>query len=352
MSKRSYPAFLSVSQSLLLQAQWAWHGLVDACRWNLVLSTVLGDPEIRANVLKSLLLNSLSLASIYTFDILLLPLVKQKEQQNWLHRNIGWFYQLLWIFPVVGVSYYLNSTWCMTIAKRTHLLQHGSHGIASPQPVTYTGMLKSIATSAYRVVMVFTSVAISLALANVPVPYVGPFVGFLFVCWIDSYYLFEFVWVARGMSLSRRIRHLEERWAYYLAFGFPSSVLCNWGSPLANAAIFALVYPLFIIMALHAKPVPFDPYSPANSENDVVRHPSPFVPIRLPIFALVMWLNDWIVRFLSVGGKSRGGPMRRGISYSDLAESIEDGKEQRFEQPRVTSQTVPGRINIGRRKMD
>lgn len=29
----------------------------------------------------------------------------------------------------------------------------------------------------------------------------------------------RFIWIARGLSLSRRVRHLEERWAYYLAFG-------------------------------------------------------------------------------------------------------------------------------------
>ena len=30
----------------------------------------------------------------------------------------------------------------------------------------------------------------------------------------------RFVWIARGLPLSRRIRHLEERWAYYFAFGW------------------------------------------------------------------------------------------------------------------------------------
>lgn len=29
----------------------------------------------------------------------------------------------------------------------------------------------------------------------------------------------RFVWVAKGMNLAQRVRHLEERWAYYLAFG-------------------------------------------------------------------------------------------------------------------------------------
>lgn len=55
---------------------------------------------------KSLLVNLLSLTSIYFFDLLLLPLTK--EHEHWLRRNVGWFYQALWLFPVVGVSLYLN----------------------------------------------------------------------------------------------------------------------------------------------------------------------------------------------------------------------------------------------------
>lgn len=64
------------------------------------------DPEIRSNILKSLLLNTLSLASIYTFDLILQPLVH--DHPSWFHRNVGWFYRVLWLLPVVGVSFYLN----------------------------------------------------------------------------------------------------------------------------------------------------------------------------------------------------------------------------------------------------
>lgn len=58
------------------------------------------------NMLKSLVLNSVSLSSIYVFDLLLAPLIK--ENAHWTHRHFGWFYQVLWLFPVVGVSLYLN----------------------------------------------------------------------------------------------------------------------------------------------------------------------------------------------------------------------------------------------------
>jgi len=241
-------------------------------------------------------------------------------QDQQFHRNISWFYQVLWLLPVVGVAFYLNSTWCHIIAKRTYALQHGAQTAA--QPVTYNGMVTAIATSAYRAVMVFTSVGVSFALQNMP--YVGPASGFIFMCWVDAYYCFEFVWMARGMSLSRRIRHLEERWAYYFAFGLPSTAICAWGSGLANVAIFALIFPAFIILAMYARPVPVDPYNPLppNQQEDFIRHPSPFVPIRLPIFAIVMWLNNFIVKIISV---SSGSSSRKDARRNQVTEAIEEG---------------------------
>jgi len=142
-SRSLYPTFLSFQDSALLQLTWAWRGLYDAFRWNAVVSVVTrcvqscrqhytylpyfpsfatrphvnplyqstfkissSDSEIRANVYKSLMLNSVSLLSIQIFDLLLQPLVQ--DQQKWFHRNIGWFYHVLWLLPVVGTSLYLN----------------------------------------------------------------------------------------------------------------------------------------------------------------------------------------------------------------------------------------------------
>ncbi|KAH9857635.1 etoposide-induced protein 2.4-domain-containing protein [Lenzites betulinus] len=340
--RATYPVFLSLQETAWLQLSCAGRGLVDAFRWDTVIRLVASDSEVRSHMLKSLMLNTVSLASIYFFDWLLHPLAQ--AQQKWFHRNLGWFYQVLWLLPVVGVSFYLNSSWCTLIAKRAFTLQHGARAAAQP-PSTYSGMLNKLASSAYSGVMVLTSVVVSFALGYIP--YVGPPAGFVFLCWIDSYYCFEFIWIARGFSLSRRVRLLEERWAYCLAFGLPPTALCMWGSSLANVALFALVFPAYIIMAVYARPLPLDPYNPTISaggrgaDDDVVRYPSPLVPIRIPVFAPVMWLNDWIVRVLSVGssagagvGNSRySGPARAGGAGarhrrdpSDGVESIEEGE--------------------------
>ncbi|KAG1756470.1 etoposide-induced protein 2.4-domain-containing protein [Suillus paluster] len=319
LSRSAYPIFLSLQETIKLQLTWASRGILEAFRWDVVVKTATSDREIRSNILKSLLLNSLSLTSIYAFDLLLQPLVH--NHPGWLHRNVGWFYRVLWLFPVVGVSYYLNSSWCNLIAKRSFVLQHGNRS-AHQQPVTYNGMLTMLATSAYRAVMILTSVIVSLALGSIPIA--GPWMSFAFMCWVNAYYCFEFVWVARSSSLAQRVRHLEERWAYYFAFGLPSAVICNCGSGLANAALFALMFPAFIIMAMHARPVPQDPYNPApfTESTDAMRFPSPLVPIRMPVFAIVIWLNDLIVRVLSVGG-SAGTRHRR--TPSETTEQAEEG---------------------------
>lgn len=332
-SRVAYPSFLSLHETIWIHTKCLLKGLLDAFRWDLVITTATSDPEIRSNILKSLLLNSLSLASIYAFDLLLQPLVH--DHPSWLRRNVGWCYQVLWLLPVVGVSFYLNSSWCNTIAKRTFVLQYGNRAV-QPRHVTYTGMLNALATSAYRTVMVLTSVIVSFGLGAIP--RAGPLISFAFMCWIDAYYCFEFVWVARGLSLASRVRHLEERWAYYFAFGFPSAAICTWGSGLANAALFSLLFPAYIIMAMTARPAPQDPYNPLPSA-DVVRYPSPLIPIRLRIFAIVIWLNDIIVQILSITG-SAGQITRHHRALSHSSEKAEEGTG--VEAPRLTN-NVSGR---------
>jgi etoposide-induced 2.4 mRNA len=208
--------------------------------------------------------------------------------------------------------------------------------------------------------MILTSVVLSFSLGYIP--FVGPTLGFIFLCWVDSYYCFEYVWISRGLSLSRRVRHLEERWAYYLAFGLPSAALCSWGSSLANTAIFALSFPVYIILAIHAHPVPTEPYNPvppttSSSGVETIRHPSPFIPIRLPIFAIVIWLNDWIVKALSIGqGTKKSTAPRTLVVSNEWVESAEEGEGVELHQPRQPLKSLkPEGKRIGvstRRKVD
>lgn len=327
-SAATYPKFLSLLETVKLQVGFFARGLLDANRWDRVVKIVIEDAEVRSNVFKSLLLNSLSLASIYTLDLIFVPLLAGKDDR-WLHRNFGSLYTVFWLLPVIGVSLYLNSTFSSTIAKKTFKLQHGRS--AAPAPSGFSGMLNAIATSAYRVILIFSYMTISLALSYVPI--VGSTAAFIFICWIDAFYCFEFMWIARGMRLSERVRHEEERWAYFLGFGLPSTAMCMSGSSLANAAVFALIYPAYIIMATYANPKPdnaYQPLPPPEHDSGTMLFPSPFIPIRIPFFAPVIWLNDQVAKLLDA---STGGQRRRSSVTGAQMEGVEEGVGLQNQRP-------------------
>lgn len=127
----------------------------------------------------------------------------------------------------------------------------------------------------------------------------------------------------------------------------------------------------YVVLAMHAHPQPVDPYNPlppstttpnsAHSDSDTVRHPSPFVPIRIPVFGLVIWLNDAIVRVLSVGGGrpghgSRGSQKSRDLT--ELEESVEMGESWEMKAKEGVGAQGPRvrqgreRVTLGRRKVD
>lgn len=301
------------------------------------------------------------------------------SESGFVHRNLAWFYQVLWLAPIIGASLYLNSAWCNVVARRAFTLQHGNRAVVQQQPAGYAGMLNALATSAYRIVMILSCALLSAVLSSMPLTryMLGPVLAFAFFCWVDSYYCFEGAWIARGLSLPGRVRHTEERWAYYLAFGIPAAFLCNWGNSLTNAVIFALIYPYYIMMATRSRPLPADPYNPIPSEgSEVVRHPSPFVPLRLPIFRPVILMNDLIVRTLSVGAGSKrvaspqsspnitGAKFGRKVGvhrFADGIDSIEEGGRAENIELHVNTTNMPmstpsttgrRRVNIGRKKLD
>ena len=119
----------------------------------------------------------------------------------------------------------------------------------------------------------------------------------------------------------------------------------------------------YIIMAMHARPIPHDPYNPAGTDNPI-RHPSPFVPIRLPIFTPVIWLNEVIVRAISLVGSMGGRPassrepvgwnesvQRRGLRRmpSDSVESVEEGEGEGVPMQSLPSaQSAATRVRVSR----
>lgn len=101
---------------------------------------------------------------------------------------------------------------------------------------------------------------------------------------------------------------LEERWPYFLGFGLPCTVISFFhSSPLVNLSLFSLVFPLMLLLASIAKPLPAPDSSsdllPAEGLSRTAT-PHKFFPKRMPVLffavkAAELMHNPSIRRMLS-----------------------------------------------------
>jgi etoposide-induced 2.4 mRNA len=120
----------------------------------------------------------------------------------------------------------------------------------------------------------------------IPPSYLGMLLSLVYSSWLTSLYCFEYTWLNAGWNLNRRLEYFERHWAYFLGFGLPftaatyflsflyrsdeSSVQGRWELlenqrcpsrhrpiPLfSSTGTFALFFPIFIIIATVAEPLP------------------------------------------------------------------------------------------------
>ncbi|CAG8556633.1 19966_t:CDS:10, partial [Cetraspora pellucida] len=191
-------------------------------------------------------------------------------------------YQLLWVYPIFVLSFVLNAMWYQEIADRAYRLYHGRPPINSNR--TYPRALKVIADEIYRALLFMNYLMVATIVYVIPV--IGPIMSFMYFCWIYAYYSFEYKWINQGWSLEQRIGYFEERWSYFAGFGFMFTVITFFVDQFLSAGVFALLFPLYIIMANNALPMP--------RHNENARFSS-LVPYRLRVFWVAEKLNDKII---------------------------------------------------------
>lgn len=113
-------------------------------------------------------------------------------------------------------------------------------------------------------------------------------------------------------------------------------------------------------MAVHARPVPSDPFNPSPrapsaSSSAPIMHPSPYVPIRLHVFASVIFINDCIVSVLSLCAGRRSGTRPRAFSLdqaSGSSEKMEGGEGDEDELRPLRRGPALRQTVTARRKLD
>ncbi|KAJ1975954.1 hypothetical protein H4R35_002909 [Dimargaris xerosporica] len=239
---------------------YTWAGLRDASAWPTCLIVVYGSHTIQRRVWKCVFLNGV----LYALGTDALAPETHFLGLDILSAVITFCYNAFWLYPVYCVSFLLNSVWYQEIADRVYTMRGGE---AVRHSITYSRMLQNLASEIYRILLFFTYIVWASAIYMIP--YIGP------------------MWINRNWSIEKRLDYIEGRWAYFLGFGLPCTLITFFSSQFISAGIFAFLFPMYIIMASIARPLP------KRTES---AHPSRLLPRRFPIFSLSKRINVFLLR--------------------------------------------------------
>jgi len=299
----SHAVRASLGKSAALHADWALAGLRDANRWQRVFAMVRSyvehthhrSPALRLGLLKGLVLSGLVCVLVHVFRLSFVPHALLQRREEGASAWIGSVGHVFWLYPLIAGSYLLASTWSTSIAEAAFLAQNIQPRAAPPVDHPWVEHV-------VRFALVLNYSVACFAVQSLP--WVGPLLAFVFMCFVDGYFCFEQVWVVRGWSLEKRLRFAESHWSFLLGFGVPSTAISFFHpSGLLNLMLFMLVFPICTVLAYLADPQPHSSafgaqtsMLPSTVQGGREQLLAWLLPARIPLFWPTVQLRRWLVR--------------------------------------------------------
>ncbi|KAG1445195.1 hypothetical protein G6F56_009996 [Rhizopus delemar] len=219
-----------------VQQHWSYFisGIEDASNWPKTFLLLYSSKSIQKAVLTTLGLNGL----LFLGGQLLLEAFPRKL--------FGIPYLHLLGFPMYFGLLSINGQYFGKVAEKSYQIQR------SQQQKPVTNPVQNVASGIFTTILYINCGITAAILSNIPV--LGMPLSLLMNCIITSYYCFEYKWIYMGWNIEQRLSFMEKHWSFFLGFGFPMTILTFFLTFLRSGAIFNLVYPFFIIMAILAVP--------------------------------------------------------------------------------------------------
>jgi etoposide-induced 2.4 mRNA len=184
------------------------------------------------------------------------------------------FFTVLWLVPMYALSFILNTLWYVEIAEQVFKQEYG-------RMTPITSIAEIIRDEVYRILlMVWLTLQIYGVYALVP--YVGSLYAFVYTSWICAFYCYDYKWTLQGWTIDQRLHVFEEHWVFMLGFGAPCALVTWWLPQFVGYGIYAMVFPLSMILAIISSPV---------------KHlPCAALPARLPVFYWAQRCNLAVLR--------------------------------------------------------
>jgi len=263
---------------------------------------ITSSHQVRIKLLEIFLFNGfLSLGTLSTFQFLVLPFIEflfsySPPSNYWLsmissiiqYSLVGLYYAI-WALPVFLLSFLMNASWLDTIAEKSFLVLLKQNRPSAISNLSH--LSKELSSQLYA--MTFCVMFVGQTSLAVLIPVVGPVLNILFLCWLYSLYCFEHKWI--NWHIGKRLKYIEDNWAYFVGFGFvvglPFTLASFYCGFWISYAIWFLEFPFFIMTAIGASNPPNSVESKGNT--------------RMALFKTAKWLNTKLLNFvvwLFIGG--------------------------------------------------
>jgi len=281
----------TVLSNIILLAKVWFAGLSDAFAVGRIISIVSRSPKVRTTVKNCFLLNGLLLlGSYFIYEYLVGPGIKSilPTEKFGVHYIFSTVYYVCWVYPVYVFSYVVNLAWYNDIAQ--HAFSVSGH---TTEDKIGDSIGKKVSDIVYDLGLcgcfMIVTLAISAFLSYVfSLEVTADVLKFIQLSWLYAFYCFDCKWSLRGKwGITKRVQVFETYWVYMLGFGTPFTLAFFFFPYLVSNGIFALLYPLFLILSVRAKP----------QKTDSAK----YIPAQLPLFWLADKLNRKLFSLIGLG---------------------------------------------------
>jgi etoposide-induced 2.4 mRNA len=199
-------------------------------------------------VLDFLLLPALTLLYRALTSVPVLPASAETPHVEYFLLALRQVLTMFWLFPMLVLTLVLNTVWYQEIADQVFKQEHPKYS-HPPRSLGHVAR-DEIYRSALILVLSVQSWA---CLFFLPFP-LAQILALVQTSWTLAFYAYDYGWTLAGWPLEKRLRFFQERWVFMLGFGLPLGVLALALPLWSGFVVYALVFPVMMILALITPP--------------------------------------------------------------------------------------------------
>jgi len=162
-------------------------------------------------------------------------------------------YHVLWLFPLYGVSFILNTFWYADIAVEAMAIEkkkYKNEGIKTVDIDLATRLYHELVNVLVIVFFMIQSTLLSLMFR----PYVGMISDIIHSSFMYAFFAFTYKWGTDQIDFMHIMGFFDKHFAYFCGFGFCFTITTRIFPGMMSNGVYALSFPILLLLSIKAAP--------------------------------------------------------------------------------------------------